>query len=68
LNVQVLGLPGKEMDIADAVMLFYMGNCSKRQWEADKVNSALDWAICWLRIIVFVLFCCVEVPRGSRCK
>jgi hypothetical protein len=44
LNVQVLGLPGKEMDIADAVMLFYMGNYSKRQWEAmaDKVNRAMQ--------------------------
>jgi hypothetical protein len=43
LNVQVLGLPGEEMDIADAVMLFYMGNYSKRQWEAmaDKVNRAM---------------------------
>jgi hypothetical protein len=32
------------MDIADAVMLFYMGNYSKRQWEAmaDKVNRAMQ--------------------------
>jgi hypothetical protein len=32
------------MDIADAVMLFYMSNYSKRQWEAmaDKVNRAMQ--------------------------
>jgi hypothetical protein len=44
LKVWVLGLPGKEMNIADAVMLIYMGNYGKQQWEAmaDNVNRAMQ--------------------------
>jgi hypothetical protein len=43
-SLQELGLPGKEMDLADAATLFYTGNYSKKQWNemAVKVNRAVQ--------------------------